>query len=61
MKVALIQQKYHSTKEKTILRSVELIEKASKNGAKLVVLQELHQSEYFCQSENTKYFEYAHF
>jgi N-carbamoylputrescine amidase len=59
MKVALIQQKYHSTKEKTILRSVELIEKASKNGAKLVVLQELHQSEYFCQSENTKYFEYA--
>jgi N-carbamoylputrescine amidase len=25
----------------------------------LVVLQELHQNEYFCQSENCKYFEYA--
>jgi len=24
-----------------------------------VVLQELHQSEYFCQSENTEYFKYA--
>jgi len=59
MKVALIQQKYHLTKEKTISRSVELIEEASKSGARLVVLQELHQSEYFCQSENTKYFEYA--
>jgi len=59
MKVALIQQKYYLTKSKTIAKSVELIEEASKNGAKLVVLQELHQSEYFCQSENTKYFKYA--
>ena len=25
----------------------------------MVVLQELHQTEYFCQSENTKFFDYA--
>ncbi len=59
MRVALIQQRYHLTKEKTILRSVNLIREAKANGAKLVILQELHQNEYFCQSENTKYFEYA--
>jgi len=56
MKVALIQQKYYGSKEKTISKTVEMI---SKTNAKLVVLQELHQNEYFCKSEDTKYFDYA--
>lgn len=34
------------------------IEEASKN-AKLVLLQELHTTQYFCQSEETKYIEFA--
>ena len=59
MKIALIQQKTYHTKEKTIQKTVKAIEKASKQKAKLVILQELHQSEYFCQSEDTKFFEYA--
>lgn len=59
MKVALIQQKYHKSKIKTIKKTKKAIKKASKNGAKLVVLQELHQNEYFCQSEETKFFAYA--
>jgi len=59
MKVALIQQKYYKSREKTILRTLEFIREASLGGASLIVLQELHQSEYFCQSENTKYFKYA--
>ncbi len=59
MKTALIQQKYCNTKKETVQQSVEKIQEAAKNGAKLVVLQELHQSEYFCQSEDTRFFAYA--
>jgi N-carbamoylputrescine amidase len=56
MKVALIQQKYHGSKKKTIAKTIEMINQTS---AELIVLQELHQNEYFCQSEDTKFFDYA--
>jgi len=59
MRIALIQQSSYTTKDETIKKTVKLIKEASKNGANLIVLQELHQTEYFCQSENTKFFEYA--
>lgn len=59
MKIALIQQKFHSTKEKTIEKTCEFIEQAAKQGAELVCLGELHQSEYFCQSENVDFFDLA--
>jgi N-carbamoylputrescine amidase len=59
MKTALIQQKYYNTKEKTLQVSTQKISEAAENGAELIVLQELHQSEYFCQSEDTKFFSYA--
>jgi len=59
MKIALIQQKYHDTKADTRQVTAMRIQEASNSGAKLVVLQELHQSEYFCQSEDTKFFSYA--
>lgn len=59
MKAALIQQTYGGTKEKTLQNTVEKINEATQNGAQLVVLQELHQTEYFCQSEDTKFFAYA--
>ena len=59
IKTALIQQSYHGSKINTIDKTVSMIEEASSNGVQLVVLQELHQNEYFCQSENTDYFDYA--
>ena len=59
MKVALIQQKYHNTKEKTLQITQNLIQEASQNGAKLIVLQELHTTHYFAQNENTKNFDLA--
>jgi N-carbamoylputrescine amidase len=59
MQVALIQQKYYETKEETLSVTTQHIKEASNNGAKLIVLQELHQTEYFCQSEDTKFFAYA--
>jgi len=59
MKVSLIQQSYYGSKEKTIEITTEKIAEAAQNGAALVVLQELHQTEYFCQSEDTAFFAYA--
>lgn len=59
MKVALIQQRYYDDKQKTVEATSKKIKEASHNGAQLVVLQELHQTEYFCQSEDVKFFEYA--
>jgi len=59
MKIALIQKKYYKSKELTEVETVKDIEEASTAGAELVVLQELHQNEYFCQSEDVKFFDYA--
>lgn len=59
MRVALIQQAYHSSKKETMEITQRYIKEASDNGADLVVLQELHQTEYFCQSEDVKFFAYA--
>jgi N-carbamoylputrescine amidase len=59
MKTALIQQQYYGTKESTIKETVSKIEESSKNGVDLVVLQELHQTHYFCQNENVDIFDLA--
>ena len=59
MKIALLQKKYYGTKEETVNQTVKDIKEASTNGAVLIVLQELHQNEYFCQSEDVKFFDYA--
>jgi len=59
MHIALIQQKYFTDKKTTITHTEKKIVEAAKNGAQLIVLQALHQTEYFCQSEDTKFFSYA--
>ena len=59
MKVALIQEIYAGSKESTLNSTVRKIVEATQNNAQLIVLQELHQNEYFCQSEDTKFFAYA--
>jgi N-carbamoylputrescine amidase len=59
MQIALIQQKYFADKKTTVMHTEEKVVEAAKNGAQLIVLQELHQTEYFCQSEDTKFFTYA--
>jgi len=56
MKVSLIQLKYEGSKEKTVKKTVEMIQKSK---GELVILPELHEREYFCKSEDTKYFDYA--
>ena len=58
-KIALIQQNYKNSKKATQQETVLKIEEASKCGSKLVVLQELHQTHYFCQNENVDTFDLA--
>ena len=57
-KIALIQQKNYATKKETIEHTVSMIKKASQEH-NLIVLQELHQGAYFCQSENPDFFQLA--
>ena len=59
LKSALIQQRYYGNKKDTVEKTVTMIEEASKNGSELVVLQELHQTHYFCQNENVDTFDLA--
>ncbi|QIR75116.1 carbon-nitrogen hydrolase [Sulfurospirillum diekertiae] len=59
MKVGLIQHAVESTKEKTIQKTVSLIQTAAIEGAQLVVLQELHQDRYFCINEDVACFDLA--
>lgn len=59
LKVGLISHAFLKDKKNTIERTLSLIKNAAKEGARLIVLQELHQSAYFCQSEDVELFELA--
>ncbi|NPA28460.1 MAG: carbon-nitrogen hydrolase [Epsilonproteobacteria bacterium] len=59
MKVSLMQMSYRGSKDKMVKDTKKKIKELAKEGSELIVLQELHQSEYFCKSEDVKYFEYA--
>jgi len=59
MKIALIQKSRTSDIENNIQTLKGSIKEAAINGAELVVLQELHNSLYFCQVESTDNFDLA--
>lgn len=59
MKVGIIQQKNTADQEANISKLIENIRKCAQEGADLVVLQELHNGLYFCQTEDTNQFDLA--
>lgn len=59
IKVGLVQMSCTSEKAANIQKSIGEIRKCAVNGADLVVLQELHSSLYFCQTEDTGMFDLA--
>lgn len=59
MKTALIQQHNTADSEANIARLSDSIRTCAAEGAELVVLQELHNSLYFCQTEDTDTFRLA--
>lgn len=59
MKIGLIQQHNTSDREDNISRLENSIRQLKEQGAQLVVMQELHNSIYFCQVENVNNFDLA--
>ncbi|MCR4769791.1 MAG: carbon-nitrogen hydrolase [Bacteroidaceae bacterium] len=59
LKVALIQQSISADVSKNMQMLAQEIKQAAQKGAELVVLQELHNSLYFCQVESTDNFDLA--
>ena len=59
LKVALIQQSISADVSKNMQMLALEIKQAAQKGAELVVLQELHNSLYFCQVESTDNFDLA--
>jgi len=59
MKVALIQQSNTADRQVNLASLSQNIIDSAKKGAELIVLQELHNGLYFCQTENPEIFDEA--
>lgn len=59
LKIGILQQHNSGVREKNMKRLAEGIVRLARNGAQLIVLQELHNSLYFCQVESVDNFDLA--
>lgn len=59
LRVGLVQQSCSEDREANLAATMAGIREAAAQGARLVLLQELHTSLYFCQSEDTRCFDLA--
>lgn len=59
LKIGLLQQHNTASQEDNMRRLAEGITDLAKRGAQLIVLQELHNSLYFCQVEDVANFDFA--
>jgi N-carbamoylputrescine amidase len=59
VKIALVQMSCANDPAANLTKAVQRIEAAAKRGAKIVCLQELFRSLYFCQSEDQRNFKLA--
>lgn len=59
LKISALQHSFKGNRIATIEHTRKMIEDASAQGSQLILLQELHTSEYFCQSEDVNVFDYA--
>ena len=59
MKIGIVQQHNTADIQDNMRRLAHGVELLAKDGAELIVLQELHNSLYFCQTEDVKNFDLA--
>ena len=59
MKVGIVQIACSADREQNMQKLAARIREAAQKGAELVVLQELHNTPYFCQTENVELFDLA--
>lgn len=59
LRVALVQSSYPGSQQQALEQLAERVRDCAAQGARLVVLKELHNSQYFCQTEETRLFDLA--
>jgi N-carbamoylputrescine amidase len=59
VKVGLVQTACSPDPRANLKKTLAAIERAARQGAKIICTQELFRSQYFCQSEDHKYFQLA--
>src|SRR5215471_9939494 len=59
IKLGLIQTDVSANPDANLNKTLELAERAAKQGAQIICTQELFRSQYFCQAEDHKYFDLA--
>ncbi|ANS76703.1 N-carbamoylputrescine amidase [Paenibacillus yonginensis] len=59
VKVAATQMSCSSNIEENIAKADRLVREAAKQGAQIILLQELFETPYFCQKEKADYYPYA--
>ncbi|NLZ73027.1 MAG: carbon-nitrogen hydrolase [Bacteroidales bacterium] len=59
IKVGIVQQSNTADVEENLKKTAKNIKECAENGAELVVLQEIHNTLYFCQVEDTENFNFA--
>ncbi len=59
LRLGLVQHACSEDREENLARSIEGIRAAAAEGARLVLLPELHASRYFCQTEDVRNFDRA--
>jgi len=57
--IGLVQTSCSSDPAANLKKTLRAVERAAKNGAQIICTQELFRSQYFCQSEDHKYFALA--
>ena len=59
LKIALLQTRCEENPQENLKHTLKLAEEAGSQGAKIICTNELFRSQYFCQSEDHKYFDLA--
>jgi N-carbamoylputrescine amidase len=59
LRLGLVQHACSEDREENLWRSLEGIRAAAAQGARLVLLPELHRGRYFCQTEDVRFFDLA--
>lgn len=59
LKVALVQHSCINNRDNNLAKTIAGIREAARQGARLILLQELHTGLYFCQREDTDQFDLA--
>ncbi|MBZ0198882.1 MAG: acyltransferase, partial [Ignavibacteriaceae bacterium] len=57
--IALLQMAFGKNSDDNLKKAVDWVGKAAKKGAKVICLPELFRTQYFCKSEDIKYFDLA--